>query len=60
MTFEELYSAARTAELERDTHNSRHLGELHRLEAADLGNTGRQDRPRQAFARLRRRGATNG
>ncbi len=53
MTIEEMYSNARAAELRWDTHNSRHLEELRRLEAADAERRG-EERSRQALARLRR------
>jgi hypothetical protein len=43
---------------ERDAHNTRHLGELKRLAAAEAGQGGQKERSRQVFARLRRRSAS--
>ena len=55
MSIEELYAAVRSADLLRETHNSRHLDELARLEAAQAGARAQgSDRSRGALARLRR------
>jgi hypothetical protein len=54
MTFEELYAAARAAELTRDDVNSRHLDELNRLDDPRSGKPATTERSRQPFARLRR------
>lgn len=54
MTIEELYAAARTAELGRAEINSRQLDELHRLDKSGTTKAESKERSRLPFGRLRR------
>ena len=54
MTIEELYAAARMAELARSDLNSRHLDELQRLTRPGTTKLESKERSRLPFPRLRR------
>ncbi len=55
MTIEEFYSLARLAEFERASHNTRHLADLKRLEAAEATKRAEvAEQSRRALELLRR------